>query len=51
MEEVCISKPPCKTPVLRYIQVTKRKEGQSLFTKNEDEVIKGLENLTLSLVL
>jgi hypothetical protein len=34
--------------VLRYIPISARKEGQYSFTKDEEKINKGLENLTLS---
>lgn len=42
----CSNKLPHKARILHYIPLTKRKEGQSSFAKDEDEAIKGLKNLT-----
>ena len=34
-------------PVLRYVPITKRKEGQSPFFGDEESVLKSLQELTL----
>lgn len=47
MEKACTNKLPHKAPLLCYILVTWKKEGQSSFTKDKNEVTKGLEDLTL----
>ena len=34
-------------PVLRYVPITKRKEGQSPFFRDEESILKSLQELTL----
>ena len=39
-----------KAIVLHYIPVLTRKNGQYSFTKDEEEIVKGLKNLTLLVI-
>jgi hypothetical protein len=50
VENLVDNKVSHKAIVLHYIPLLTRKKGQNAFTKDEEEIAKGLKNLTLLVI-